>query len=297
MDENSKGFSKAFHYKMTSQPTRIDVSNFTITNNEFMKYIPTKNPYEYLQVFKSQAEYRENLYKIESKIIFILILLLLIFALISYYLAKNALRPFQESIETLDKFTKDLIHDLNTPVTAMKLNIKLLEKNEEIKKMKVLARLKKSVKTISELRGSLTTLLENKTFQVRKLDVCSIVTDVLELHEPNYPNLTFDTQCISLVVNENEDALKQILHNLLSNACKYNKQNGHIQIYSKNKTLYIKDNGIPIKEAKKIFDREYSTQNSTGFGLDIAKRLCDAMDIKIAVITSSEGNCFSLTFR
>ena len=43
-------------------------------------------------------------------------------------MAKSSLKPLKESIETLDKFAKDLIHDLNTPITAMKLNIKLLER-------------------------------------------------------------------------------------------------------------------------------------------------------------------------
>ncbi|WP_457744584.1 sensor histidine kinase [Sulfurimonas sp.] len=296
MKEKSKDFSKDFHYKMVERPTHIDIRNFTITKNEFMKYIPTKNPKIYFQVFKSKKMYKERLNDIKIKILIIQSLLLLIFAFLSYLLAKNALKPLRESIETLEKFSKDLIHDLNTPVTAMKLNLKLLEKNEEIKQIKAFLRLQKSVEAISELRGSLTTLLEEKTFQVQKLNICKIVNDVIELHQPNYTNLKFEVDCTLLEVNVNENALKQILHNLISNACKYNSKDGFVKIYTKENTLYIEDSGRKIEEPEKIFDREYSTENSTGFGLDIVKRLCEVTNINVDVYSTKEGNCFSLTF-
>ena len=296
MGEKLQEFSKDFHYKMVKRSRHIDIRNFTVTKNEFMKYIPMKDSNIYLQVFKSKESYKKKLSNIKIKILLIQSLLLLLFALLSYLLAKNALKPLRESIETLEKFSKDLLHDLNTPVTAMKLNLKLLEKNEEVKHIKAFLRLQKSVEAISELRGSLTTLLEQKTFQVRKLNICKVVNDVIELHQPNYSNLKFDVECILLEVNVNENALKQILHNLISNACKYNSIDGFIKIYTKEKTLYIEDSGTHIKEPDKIFDREYSTENSTGFGLDIVKRLCEVTNINVTVYSTSKGNCFSLTF-
>ncbi|MEA1955540.1 MAG: ATP-binding protein, partial [Campylobacterota bacterium] len=68
------------------------------------------------------------------------------------------------------------------------------------------------------------------------------------------------------------------------------------KIYTKEKTLYVEDAGTIIKDVDKIFNREFSTQNSTGFGLDIIKRLCDAMNIKITLTSNNKGNCFILTF-
>ena len=290
-------FSRDFHYKMSTQEKHIDISNFTEAKNEFSKLIPTRLEKEYLQVFKSKKSYLNKLTKLKEIIISIQILLLFIFALLSYFLAKNALKPLNESIKTLDKFAKDLIHDLNTPVTAMKLNIKILEKNENLQNIKAFSRLKKSIESISELRKSLTTLLEHKTFQITTLNVCDTIKDIMELHQPNYPNLEFKIECSSLEIKANENALKQILHNLISNACKYNSKNGYIKIYTKNKTLFIEDNGTPIDDIDKIFNREFSTKNSTGFGLDIVKRLCSAMNIKIKVISDTSGNCFSLSFN
>jgi len=230
------------------------------------------------------------------KIIISQFILLIIFAFISYLLAKNALKPLQESIQTLDRFAKDLIHDINTPITAMKLNIKLLQKHQILQDSKPFQRLQKSIDTILELRTNLTILLEKKTFQITTLNVCNIVKDVIELHQPNYPDINFKIECSQLEVQVNQNGLKQILHNLISNACKYNKTNGDVHIYIKNKTLFIEDSGIGIKKPQKIFNRSYSGQNSTGFGLDIVKRLCEAMNINIDVRSDTKGSCFSLTF-
>ena len=298
MDDDIKKYKDDFRYEFLDNNDKyINIRNFTITKNEFSKFIPIKHNQFYLQVFKSKNNFEERLFGLKLKIITIQILLLLIFACISYYLAKNALKPLQESIETLDKFAKDLIHDLNTPVTAMKLNIKLLEKNPHVKESNAVTRLRKSINTIFELRENLTILLEKKTFQITTINVCNVVRDVMQLHIPNYPELKFDISCNSLLVEANTNALKQILHNLVSNACKYNTTNGYVKIYVQNRTLYIEDNGVGIKEPNRIFDREYSAQNSSGLGLDIVKRLCDEMNISIKVTSSEKGSYFSLKFK
>jgi len=302
MGNSLKKYENEYHYKFVgsdnkhSKDKHIDIINFTITKDEFSKFIPIQHNEEYLRVFKSKRNFNNKLLDLKLKTISIQIALLLLFALISYYLAKNAIKPLQESIETLDKFAKDLIHDLNTPVTAMKLNIKLLDKNPHAKDTKPLIRLKKSIDTITELRENLTVLLEKKTFQVTTINVCEVVHDVIQLHQPNYAELDFKVKCGSFLVEVNANALKQILHNLISNACKYNSKNGYVKIYTKEKTLYIQDNGVGIKEANKIFDREYSGQNSSGLGLDIVKRLCEAMGIEVGVTSNENGSCFSLKF-
>ena len=296
MGEDLSQFSKDFHHNFITEKGRIDISNFTTYQDEFMKYIPTHDLTVYIQIFKSKKSFEIKIKQLRYKIIISQLILLIIFAFISYLLAKNALKPLQESIQTLDRFAKDLIHDINTPITAMKLNIKLLQKYQVLHDSKPFQRLQKSIDTILELRTNLTILLEKKTFQITTLNVCNIVKDVIELHQPNYPDINFKIECNQFEAQVNQNGLKQILHNLISNACKYNKPNGDVYIYTRNKTLFIEDSGMGIKEPQKIFNRSYSGQNSTGFGLDIVKRLCEAMNINIDVRSNTKGSCFSLTF-
>ena len=294
LKEFQKGY---FEYKLVRKKVVIDIRNFTVKKDKFVKFIPTKDKYLYIKVSKTTQPYFIKLHTLKTKIITVQIVLLFVFGLISFFLAKNALKPLQESIDTLDKFAKDLIHDLNTPITAMQLNIKLLQRDEYIANLKPFERLRKSVITISQVQNNLTTLLEHKTFQLRKINLCMIIKDVLELHQPVFPNLTFKLQCDNFYVVTNKNAIKQVLDNLISNGCKYNRAHGELRIYTKEKKLFIEDTGIGIKEVDKIFQRAYSGHNSTGFGLDIVKRLCDAMGIIVEVNSSEKGSCFILTFN
>lgn len=296
MQNTLESFTKDYHHSFVKMDKHIHIRNFTIGENEFTKLIPMQDDSDYLKVFKSKKTYIQNLWNLKKKIISIQIVLLFIFAFISYKLAKNALRPLQESITTLDKFAKDLIHDLNTPVTSIKLNMKLLEKNPDFKQNNALIRLKKSVNTISELHENLTILLQEGTFQMQLVSICELVEDVVQIQKTLYPQITFSVVCSNFKAKLNVHAMKQILQNILSNACKYNAKDGSIKIYTQDNSLYIQDNGKGIKEPEKIFERSYSAERSSGLGLDIVKRLSYAMNIEVEVDTSQKGSCFRLKF-
>ncbi|WP_457748824.1 sensor histidine kinase [Sulfurimonas sp.] len=297
MGESLAQYTKDYHHKFLTNVNRhIDIRNFKETQNKFIKLIPTRYAKRYLEVTKSTKNYNNKLQALTIKIILLQLVLLLLFAFLSYKLAKNALKPLQESIATLDKFAKDLIHDLNTPVTSIRLNMKLLEKNPQLKENKIVRRLNKSVHNISELHENLNILLQEETFQMQNMNICPLVQEVVDTHEELYKEIRFKVHCSNFKAKIHANAMKQILQNIISNACKYNAKNGEVEIYTKYKSLYIKDNGNGIEEPEKIFERSYSGQHSSGIGLDIVKRLALAMKITIQVRTSNEGSCFILTF-
>ena len=153
----------------------------------------------------------------------------------------------QEAITKLDNFSKDLIHDLNTPITSILLNMKILEKNSDFNDSKPLSRIKKNVEDISELHNNLTTLLQEDTMQMRNENIVKIIEDVVATHQKIYTHIEYKIDLQEFIASININAFTQVLVNLISNASKYNKQNGYIKIYSKNRTLYIEDSGIGIK--------------------------------------------------
>jgi len=279
------------------------IDNFTmntliITDEHIEKYIPANKWHtHYMLITKNRAHFDAHVEELRVQIIAIQILLLMLFALISLFLTNHALLPMKEAISKLDKFTKDLIHDLNTPLTTIKLNLKLLTKNPSCKENKALKRIEKSSYEMSELHENLKVLLEEDTFQLEDISVCEITNELLHDYKAIYTTLHFSIECQSLQSHLNENALKQILHNLLSNACKYSIKEGSIKLSTKGKTLYIQDSGSGIENPERIFERNYSEQNSSGLGLDIVKRLCDAMGILINVDVSSKGTTFALTFK
>lgn len=99
---------------------------------------------------------------------------------------------------------------------------------------------------------------------------------------------------------------QQILFNLLSNAIKFTKEDGNIEIKSKQTSKYlyisIKDDGIGIdkKYHKKIFKKfeqieNITNQSSTGLGLTITKELVKLHNGKIKLISEiGKGSIFEI---
>ncbi|MFK5880580.1 MAG: HAMP domain-containing sensor histidine kinase [Sulfurospirillum sp.] len=274
----------------------IDIENFATKDGEFVKFIPLNKLGNYFQVFKSTAGYEQKLFNLKLRIAFVQLILLILFALLSHRLAKNALLPLEESIATLDKFAKDLIHDLNTPVTSIKLNMKLLKKDPNFKDNKALHRLNRSVYTISELHENLTILLQEETFQMQEVNLFDIVKDIVQTQKQIYPHLDFIVENSVLKAKVNPNAMKQILQNIVSNACKYNSKDGFIKVYADKNSLCVEDSGKGIKEPERIFERSFSEKNSSGIGLDIVMRLAKSMDIGIRVKSTPKGTIFTLSF-
>jgi len=298
MGGNIQNYKQEYTHEFVKVPNKhINISNFSISKNDFSKYLPMNHNLDYLLVHKTKKHFEVALWELKKRVIFAQVVLLFIFAFISYLLAKNALKPMKESISKLDKFAKDLIHDLNTPLTSIKLNMKLLQRVQGVKEQKSAIRLSKSVHEISELHDNLTLLLEEETFQIESFNICEVVVDVMQTHKQIYPNLHFLQECEEFSVRANKNAIRQILQNIISNACKYNAEHGFVKIYKNENILYIEDSGKGIKEPSKIFERSYSAEHSSGIGLDIVKRLALAMNLHIEVKTSSKGSCFSIRFE
>jgi|GEM_PF-1233207 len=135
----------------------------------------------------------------------------------------------------------------------------------------------------------------NQTLQMAYNNTYSLLngTDVkfhLELYK---------TPLIALVDSRR---LLQVILNLLSNAIKFtNKGKVELRSYIKDEMIIIEvadtGKGIPTDKQKTVFDpfiQVTNTDNGTGLGLGLAKRMCDDMGIEI-LLTSIEGS--GTTFR
>lgn len=111
-----------------------------------------------------------------------------------------------------------------------------------------------------------------------------------------------------LYVKQSSKILKNLLLNLISNACKYSEYGKTIKIESQVNedtiTITIKDNGIgiPIKDQKKLFTEFYRASNTrniqgTGLGLVIVKNFITLLNGSISFKSKeNKGTIFQLTF-
>lgn len=279
--------------------TNYNIDNFTITPEYFELYLPYNWEGGYYRVQKDKENFYKNLWSIKFHIITLQVVLLMLFALISYFLSLRALRPMREAIHKLDNFSKDLIHDLNTPITAMLLNMKILKKKCDSQQNRVLGRIEHSLEDIGSLHANLSVLLEEETMLIKREEISGLIKEIAKTQEKIFAPLTIEVQINEFYAQVNADALKQIMINIISNACKYNRQNADINIYAKNRSIFIQDRGLGIQNPDKIFERAYTEHTSGhGIGLDIVKRLCSVMDIKISVDSKvGEGTTIQLAFE
>ena len=244
----------------------------------------------------------EQISKLKMNIVFIFLLIYSFIAIIGFYLAKLFLKPIKDERIKLNNFIKDTTHELNTPISAILMSTETTNLNE-----KQIQRIRLSAKRISEIYEDLTyVFLQNKqnknTLEI--VDLKNLIIEQLEYFTPLASKKSIDIklQLEPFEYKINKDDFKRLFNNLISNAIKYNKIAGTIEITLKNNELIIKDTGIGISKdkLKDIYKRYYRATNEQGgfgIGLSIVNQICNNYNIKIEVNSQlKQGTTFTLKF-
>lgn len=243
-----------------------------------------------------------KIYELKVSIILIFLGFYFLVTIIGFYLAKLFLKPIKDERIKLNNFIKDTTHELNTPISAI-----MMSTESENLSLKQIERIKLSAKRISEIYKDLTYIfLENKEIKKEKkeLDLSLIIKEQIDNFEPLFLKKKIEvlTNFETTIYKIDKDDFIRLFNNLFSNAIKYNKINGKIEITLKNRVLSVKDNGIGIKKdkLKDIYKRYYratSQNGGFGLGLNIVNMICKSYNIKIEVSSiEKEGTIFKLYF-
>lgn len=251
---------------------------------------------------------KENMYfkKIEElkfNIIVVFFVIYLIIAIIGFYLAKLFLKPIKEEREKLNNFIKDTTHELNTPISAILMSTENKNLSE-----KQIERITISAKRVSEIYSDLTYLFledRNTIKNVQEFNLKDLIDEQLEYLEllSSKKRITLIKKIEDTLYKINKDDFIRIFNNLISNAIKYNKIGGTIEVSLQNNILKISDTGIGIDKDKlnDIYNRYYrATQEQGGFGigLNIVNKICKIYNIKINVESHiNKGTNFTLFFN
>jgi two-component system OmpR family sensor kinase len=247
-----------------------------------------------LKVSYPKEQFLEQLKSLKVEII--VMFLVATFVIIGYALFYSyySLKPLKEAYRLLEEFLKDIVHDLNTPVTSILLNTKLLRKKHETK---FIDRIELSAKTIFSLHGNLQNYLHNIPLQYEEVDVQDLVRQRVRYYTSLYPDLHFEETIEPLRLKTNKNALSRIVDNIINNACKYNVTKGTVRVELKNNTLRIQDTGVGIKNPSKVFERFYKeSSRGIGIGLHIVQKLSRELGIDISVHSTKNGTLFIMEF-
>ena len=242
---------------------------------------------------------KEKISNLKLNIFLIFLIFYTIIAIVSWSLAKLFLKPIKNERERLNNFIKDTTHELNTPISAI-----IMSCEDDNLTKKQLDRIKFSAKRVSEIYKDLTYIflgnIEKKSLD--KIDLSKVIKEEIINFEPMIARkrLKININIEEFFYEINKDDFIRLFNNLFSNAIKYNKTDGNIDIILQNSELIIKDSGIGISKdkIKDIFNRYYRATNQSGgfgLGLNIVNMICKTYNIKIDVQSSENiGSTFTL---
>ncbi|MFY9074959.1 two-component sensor histidine kinase [Malaciobacter mytili] len=253
-------------------------------------------------VIKENIFYKK-IYQLKEKI-FISFLLIFAFLFITgFYLAKMFIKPITNERLKLNNFIKDTTHELNTPITA----ILMCTSNGSSLSEKNIQRINLSAKRISEIYKDLIYLFleEKKKETPSNLRIDLILNEQIEYFKTlaSKKRVEIKTDIKQTTFFIDKESFIRLCNNLISNAIKYNKIGGEIDIILKDNKMIVKDTGIGINKQnlKDIFKRFYranNVQGGFGIGLNIVYTICNEYDIKVDVDSKEkEGTTFILTFK
>ena len=228
---------------------------------------------------------------------------------IGYFLLNLFLKPMKDALHLLDMFIKDTTHELNTPVSTIMTNIELIDKDtiEDKYLLKTINRIDIGAKTISNIYDDLTYLILNQK-QVsinEELNLKEIIEQRVEYFSSLATIKKIDIttnlkDSIRLTIDKKK--ISKLIDNILSNAIKYNKVSGSINIVLDTNKLTVEDTGRGIKKENidLMFDRYARFDKSVGgfgIGLNIVKMICTQYNLTINIESIlTKGTKVSITW-
>lgn len=253
----------------------------------------------------SKVYFPTKIYLFATTIFSMIVIFLYLF---SRYILKKFSKPFQELNRSLDRFLRDSMHEINTPLSIININIDLA--NKKIGNNRYLERIKAASKTLSTIYDDMDYLIkhEKMKFTNNQINFSNFLQERVDYFSEIafQKGITIDSNIEDKIyIYFNTTKLQRIIDNTLSNAIKYSFDESRIVIKLKKDPtsilLSIEDFGIGIKDTKKILNRYYREDNNKGgfgIGLDIVKQIVDESDISMQIDSiPNRRTIFSYRFK
>ncbi|MGL5346174.1 MAG: PAS domain-containing sensor histidine kinase [Peptostreptococcaceae bacterium] len=233
-------------------------------------------------------------------------------------------KNLEEELESLrSEFFTNLSHELRTPINLITSTLQVisprvdkLDKDNKEYINKYLDILNQNalrlLKLVNNLIDSTKIDSGNFVYSPKNQDVVSFVenicTSVVEFVERNNLEIIFDTDTEEKIVGFDLDHMERIILNLISNAIKFNKENGKIEITISTKdniVISVKDEGIGIPRDKldsvfgrfeQVNEKMKKEREGSGIGLSLVKSLVEMHNGNIKLNSKlGEGSEFLIT--
>lgn len=302
-------------YDLNFQPifTLIDTpmgqfsTGYHVDDTKYAYLIVALPPHRYFEadylIVGNQLSYAP----VYQKVVTILVSIVVVVFFLSIFFLNRFALPFKRVNQKLDNFIKDSVHEINTPLSIINVNIDLF--NMKNPKNKYLQRIKAATKTLSNIYNDMDYLIKNQqiVFEYEDINASAFVRERIlyfdEVAAMKDIVILADVE-EGITLHFNTTQLQRIIDNNISNAIKYSYEDSTIEVTLRRIDgqceLIFKDFGFGIEDTDKIFDRYYreeSGKGGFGIGLNIVKTIMDEAGIELSVQSApKEGSTFIYTF-
>lgn len=213
------------------------------------------------------------------------------------------------------QFIGNVSHEFKTPLTVIKAYTDLMLQYHEDPALLTQAQenINKEIQRLTNMLEKVLNLsaLEKYDFElhIEEADIAELLKDTCSrmLGRVQKYSQQLHTEMESNIIHTDKEIFMQIMMNLIDNAIKYNRPEGHIWVVSGKEDHFlfvrVKDTGIgiPKEDRDKIFQPFYkgdkTMSESTGLGLALVKGLVDKLGGSILVYDNQkEGTTFEIRF-
>jgi two-component system, OmpR family, sensor histidine kinase CiaH len=270
--------------------------------------------FDYRNFFRERvAEGRGHLI---GRLVVLNLLVLVVGAGLSYYLARRTLRPIEAAMEAQSRFVTDASHELRTPLTAILAGNEVALRKPKLTLTQAKQIIKSNTEDILKLKNlsdGLLSLSKQDTLPItpRPVSLQEVANEAMNRVLPvaQTRQVTIQDKTPPIMVQGELAGLVQATAVLLDNAVKYSPEKSTIyleaQADDKNGYLHVRDKGagIAAKDLPHIFERFYradparaaATSGGHGIGLSIAQKVIEQHHGHITVTSAlGRGSTFTL---
>jgi len=212
---------------------------------------------------------------------------------LGYILSGDLLTPKWEMDERFAHLSREILHELNIPLSTIDANAAMLKrKTTDTKSQRRLDRITSASHRLKRLYDELAYTINREIHIVEKehFHLAALLEERIEVLK-GFDRNVFDLELSDMTLFADKIGFEQMIDNLLNNAMKYSDKTLPITISTEESSLLIRDEGIGMSEEElvRIFERYYQTnenQKGEGIGLALVKAYCD--ESKIGIIILSE---------
>ena len=226
----------------------------------------------------------------------------------------NLLTRLKVARDAQRAFVADAAHELRSPLTALQLQVQLVERaDSESARNAALADLKNGLQRTTHTVQQLLTLARQEPgaaeYTMAPVSLAalvrSLVVDHQRLAEAQQLDLGVTDADENAIVQGDADALRILLANLVGNALRYTPAGGRVDVACRQGEgcafLEVADTGpgIPASERERVFDRFYRRgseggaadggKSGSGLGLSIVRTIADRHGAEVSLSDGESG--------